>query len=114
MAPWNEYNKGKKKKETIKDFNQFDHVKNGQLYLTTDNGERKATGSYYTPDYIVNYIVENTVGPIVEARWKDALINNSSLIEAALSVKVLDQPGVYVLVGPTRKMMRQQKGILRG
>ena len=88
--PLNEYNQGKKKKATLKDFNQFDHVQNGQLYLTTDNGERKATGSYYTPDYIVNYIVENTVGPIVEARWKDALINNSSLIEAALSVKVLD------------------------
>ena len=25
----------------------------GQVYLVTDKGERKATGSYYTPDYIV-------------------------------------------------------------
>ncbi|MAU01996.1 MAG: hypothetical protein CL608_33085, partial [Anaerolineaceae bacterium] len=38
----------------------------GDLYLTTDKGERKATGSYYTPDYIVEYIVENTLGPLVE------------------------------------------------
>ena len=38
----------------------------GELYLTTDKGERKATGSYYTPDYIVEYIVENTLGPLVE------------------------------------------------
>ncbi len=37
----------------------------GELYLTTDKGERKATGSYYTPDYIVEYIVENTLGPLV-------------------------------------------------
>ncbi|MBK8987347.1 MAG: N-6 DNA methylase [Chloroflexi bacterium] len=37
----------------------------GDLYLTTDKGERKATGSYYTPDYIVEYIVENTLGPLV-------------------------------------------------
>jgi hypothetical protein len=38
----------------------------GELYLTTDKGERKATGSYYTPDYIVEYIVANTLGPLVE------------------------------------------------
>ncbi len=37
----------------------------GELYLATDKGERKATGSYYTPDYIVEYIVENTLGPLV-------------------------------------------------
>jgi type I restriction-modification system DNA methylase subunit len=38
----------------------------GQVYLETDRGERKATGSYYTPQYIVEYIVENTLGPLVE------------------------------------------------
>jgi len=37
--------------------------KPGDLYLTNDKRERKATGSYYTPDYIVRYIVENTIGP---------------------------------------------------
>ncbi len=37
----------------------------GRVYLTTDKGERKATGSYYTPDYIVQYIVEQTVGPVL-------------------------------------------------
>ena len=41
----------------------------GELYLATDKGERKATGSYYTPDAIVKYIVEQTLGPLVaEAR----------------------------------------------
>ena len=29
--------------------------------LVNDKGERKATGSYYTPDYIVDYIVEQTL-----------------------------------------------------
>lgn len=38
----------------------------------------------------MNYIVRNTVGSIVKARWEEALINNSSLIDATLSVKVLD------------------------
>ncbi|MCK4284088.1 MAG: hypothetical protein KAX44_07200, partial [Candidatus Brocadiae bacterium] len=40
--------------------------KPGDLYLTNDKRERKATGSYYTPDYIVRYIVENTVGPQID------------------------------------------------
>lgn len=36
----------------------------GQAYLETDKGERRSTGSYYTPDHIVAYIVENTLGPL--------------------------------------------------
>jgi hypothetical protein len=43
----------------------LDRRQPGDLYLATDKGERKATGSYYTPDYIVEYIVENTLGPLV-------------------------------------------------
>ena len=45
----------------------------GELYLATDKGERKATGSYYTPDYIVKYIVEQTLGPLVEEIRNDQL-----------------------------------------
>lgn len=37
----------------------------GAVYLENDKRERKATGSYYTPDYIVKYIVEQTVGPLL-------------------------------------------------
>jgi hypothetical protein len=39
----------------------------GEIYLLTDRGERRATGSYYTPDHIVNYIVERTLGPVCKA-----------------------------------------------
>lgn len=35
----------------------------GSFYLATDNGERKSTGSYYTPDYIVKYMVESCLAP---------------------------------------------------
>jgi type I restriction-modification system DNA methylase subunit len=38
----------------------------GEVYLVTNRGERKASGSYYTPKYIVDYIVENTVGSLVD------------------------------------------------
>ena len=37
----------------------------GEVYLENDRRERKATGSYYTPDHIVKYIVEHTVGPVL-------------------------------------------------
>jgi hypothetical protein len=36
----------------------------GSIYLQTDKGERRATGSYYTPDHIVDYIIERTLRPI--------------------------------------------------
>ena len=35
-----------------------------EVYLQTDKGERRATGSYYTPDHIVAYIVDKTLGPL--------------------------------------------------
>ena len=38
----------------------------------------------------MNYIVANTVGPVVEERWKLAEENKSSNVDATLSVKVLD------------------------
>jgi len=41
-------------------------VPEGGLYVVNDEGERKATGAYYTPDYVVTYIVEETIGPLVE------------------------------------------------
>jgi hypothetical protein len=42
-----------------------------KVELVNDKGERKATGSYYTPDYIVEYIVEHTLDPILEAKRAD-------------------------------------------
>ncbi|MFC4449167.1 Eco57I restriction-modification methylase domain-containing protein [Halorussus aquaticus] len=38
----------------------------GGLYVVNDDGERKSTGSYYTPDYVVTYIVEETIDPLIE------------------------------------------------
>lgn len=73
----------------------------GEVYLETDRGERKATGSYYTPQYIVEYIVEHTIGPLtqeaverVKEQAKEAEIPRQSsgqaLIEGVLNLKVLD------------------------
>jgi len=85
-----EFNKGRTQKKSQKDFEEFDRVLANELYLATDKGERKATGSYYTPDYIVNYIVENTVGVVVKEKWKEATQNDKSIIDSILTIKILD------------------------
>lgn len=44
----------------------------GEVYIENSKHERKATGSYYTPHYIVEYIVKNAVGPVLEKRLETA------------------------------------------
>ena len=46
-------------------------VEKGDVYLENDKRERKATGSYYTPDYIVKYIVQHTVGPVLDRTFAE-------------------------------------------
>ena len=46
----------------------IDDAVTGKVHLENDKGERRETGSYYTPEYIVNYIVQNTLDPILEQR----------------------------------------------
>ncbi len=38
----------------------------GELVWEKDRSQRKKTGSYYTPEYIVQYIVEQTIGPLID------------------------------------------------
>ncbi|MBK6433547.1 MAG: Eco57I restriction-modification methylase domain-containing protein [Anaerolineae bacterium] len=40
----------------------------GEVALVNDKGERKLSGSYYTPDFIVEYIVSQTLDPILDER----------------------------------------------
>lgn len=44
----------------------------GSYFLVFGGREskRKSSGSYYTPDYIVQYIVENTLGPLVRGECR--------------------------------------------
>ncbi|WP_415380708.1 Eco57I restriction-modification methylase domain-containing protein [Halosimplex sp. TS25] len=49
----------------VTDADAVETVERGELYVVNDDGERKATGAYYTPDYVVAHIVEETVGPLI-------------------------------------------------
>jgi len=85
-----EYNKDRKQQRQFSDFTEDNRVTAGHLYLATSKDERRTTGTYYTPKYIVNYIVENTLGPVVIDKWKAAEELNASYIDATLSINVLD------------------------
>jgi type I restriction-modification system DNA methylase subunit len=56
-------------REKTKVENQGAYVSRGHAYLENDKRERKATGSYYTPDHIVKYIVEHAVGPVLQEKF---------------------------------------------
>lgn len=70
--------------------------KKDELYLANDKGERKATGSYYTPEYIVDYIVENTLNPLIK--------------EAQERVKSL-KPEVEGKIAEWQKLKEQKQGL---
>jgi hypothetical protein len=78
--------------ESSKDFSEVKpdkKVQKDQVYLANESGERKATGSYYTPDYIVEYIVESTVGPKVDEKLEAAKDHENPLAKI-LEINVCD------------------------
>lgn len=78
----------------------------GEVYLRavdSANNERKATGSYYTPDYITRFIIDRSLRPLLEEivgqyatfdeqdGWKiPADTNVHALREAILAINILD------------------------
>lgn len=61
----------------------------GDVYLINHKGERKSTGSYYTPDEMVTYLVKQTLGRKLDAILKSGL-KPKETIEAILSLKIID------------------------
>jgi len=74
------------------------HRSEKTLKLVGDKAERRETGTYYTPDYIVKYIVENTIGPLLAdidqqedvRRARIAGVKDNSFANAALALNILD------------------------
>ena len=57
------------------------YIRKGEVYFAGDKFERKSTGSYYTPEYIVDYIVTNTVGEKLKELKDEFIKENSGLLE---------------------------------
>jgi len=65
-----QWQKANIKSSQVRKLNLVDNhiVEKGKLFFSPNNEDRKMTGSYYTPDYVVKYIVENTLAPLIENR----------------------------------------------
>ncbi|MFQ5852807.1 MAG: Eco57I restriction-modification methylase domain-containing protein [Candidatus Binatia bacterium] len=57
-----------KRAQEVKGAKTYRHKRAGEVYIENSRHERRATGSFYTPHYIVEYIVKHTVGPVLEER----------------------------------------------
>ena len=57
-------------------------IEEGEVYFSQSNEERKLTGSYYTPEYIVRYIVENSLQQYLIKIDEDLKALLNKLIEA--------------------------------
>ena len=64
--------------------------KAGTIYLATDKGERRRTGSYYTPDHIVDHIVQKTLGAQCKAIF-DQLQDEISSREESLKTVLAEE-----------------------
>lgn len=65
-------------------------VKKGDLYLINHKGERKATGSYYTPDLIVDHLVAKGLDPMLEKAKSNYPDDWDELFRAVLDLKICD------------------------
>jgi hypothetical protein len=88
----------------------LDETRVGFAFVKPEEGQnrgnkRKTSGSYYTPDSLVQLLVESTIDPIIAERLK----GKSSLAEkesAILSIKVLDPAcgSGHFLLGASRRL----------
>lgn len=60
-------------------------AKAGEPYFHNASGERKATGSFFTPDFIVHHLVERAIDPTLDAHLEriSALLQDGKYSEAA-------------------------------
>jgi hypothetical protein len=56
-----------------------------EVYFHSASGERKATGSYYTPSFVVDHLIERSVEPALKAH----------LAKVKIKIDAGDQPGAY-------------------
>jgi type I restriction-modification system DNA methylase subunit len=57
----------------VTDYEVVETVPKDGLYVANDDGERKASGAYYTPDHVVKYIVSERIDPLIEGIRTDLI-----------------------------------------
>jgi hypothetical protein len=64
-------------------------IKNNKIGNLPDPKDRKISGSYYTPDYIVEHIVKSSLEPLI-LKIINEFSNKNTQIEKIFSLKILD------------------------
>ncbi|MFN4073486.1 MAG: Eco57I restriction-modification methylase domain-containing protein [Thermus sp.] len=88
----------------------------GWAFRFARGSERKRTGSYYTPEALVDLVLKEALDPVVEARLKAAGDDPKAQEAALLSLKVLDPAAGsgHFLLGAARRLGRRLAQIRTG
>lgn len=79
--------------------------------VNTAGSDRKTTGSYYTPDSLVQELIKSALEPVIQQRLQD---NKANPTEALLSIRVIDPAcgsGHFLLAAARR--LAQELALLR-
>lgn len=85
---------------------------------STAGNKRKLTGSYYTPDSLVQELIKSALEPVIASRLKE---NRNNPTEALLSIRVIDPScgsGHFLLAAARRlaealAQLRSQEGVIQ-
>lgn len=70
---WSEANLNSKQVKGLK-LTDNHVVKKGELYFSPNNKDRKMTGSFYTPDYVVRHLVASTLEEVIRNKSSDEIL----------------------------------------
>jgi len=65
-------------------------VEAGDYTLVADQSDRKATGSYYTPHYVVQFIGENVLRPLLQEIETECGSDPAQVVSRVLDQRILD------------------------
>ena len=83
-----------------------------QFELRTAGGnERKTTGSFYTPDALIDVLLDSALEPVLDAACKQA-----NAAQAILNLKICDSAGGsgHIMIAAARRMARRLAAIRTG
>lgn len=72
---------------STKSFGFIGYDRDGNKLESTKGNERKETGSYYTPDSLVQELIKSALEPVIQQKLHD---NPSNPTQALLSIRVID------------------------
>src|SRR3989338_6410111 len=87
-------------------------TKSGRAKLSDGQAHRKEQGIYYTPNYIVDYIVKNTVGELLKdkkIKAKDIKILDPACGSGSFLIKAFDYMYNHLADGDDSKQLRMDK-----